>query len=287
MSASNLPDYYRILQVHPDAESDIIDVAYRRLIRKYHPDALDPSQRDDPAVQATVRAITEAYGVLHDPGKRAHYDTLLRNTDTQHRVEQRTYPARCAKTKQVFLLQLARAHESSGPFYVVGIGPVQAPPTDPPQPETRLHRFVRSLLASRRPAATPNPSPLTPTDLLRRFNPAEVLDFGDIDWAGFMCPVCSGIFTYPDGMISTWGVCGKCGHLYCAGATKPTATGGLVICPWCATPRQITYHVRTGTKAHKLVRGQQNQEEQTQSPERKRLPTDMPKHLAEPEDNDL
>jgi len=31
-------DFYGILQVHPKAEKEIIDAAYRRLAFKYHPD---------------------------------------------------------------------------------------------------------------------------------------------------------------------------------------------------------------------------------------------------------
>ena len=32
------PDPYKILQVDPEAEDEVIAAAYRRLARKYHPD---------------------------------------------------------------------------------------------------------------------------------------------------------------------------------------------------------------------------------------------------------
>ncbi len=32
------PDPYKILQVDPEAEDEVIVAAYRRLARKYHPD---------------------------------------------------------------------------------------------------------------------------------------------------------------------------------------------------------------------------------------------------------
>jgi len=32
------PDYYRIIQVHPKAEKEVIEAAYRKLAAKYHPD---------------------------------------------------------------------------------------------------------------------------------------------------------------------------------------------------------------------------------------------------------
>ena len=62
-------DYYGILQVHPRAEKEVIDAAYRRLAAKYHPDvnqASDASER--------MKQINTAYEVLSDPVKRAAYD---------------------------------------------------------------------------------------------------------------------------------------------------------------------------------------------------------------------
>ena len=65
------PDYYRILQVHPGAEKDIIDAAYRRLALKYHPDV---SRVSDAAER--MKKINTAYDVLSDPVKRAKYDAV-------------------------------------------------------------------------------------------------------------------------------------------------------------------------------------------------------------------
>ena len=31
-------DYYKILQVHSSAEPEIIEAAYKRLVKKYHPE---------------------------------------------------------------------------------------------------------------------------------------------------------------------------------------------------------------------------------------------------------
>lgn len=62
-------DYYRILQVDPAAEPEVIAAAYRRLSLKYHPDISS-------AAGATLRMqeINEAYEVLKEPAKRARYD---------------------------------------------------------------------------------------------------------------------------------------------------------------------------------------------------------------------
>jgi|GEM_PF-3904654 len=59
-------DYYRILQVHPEASLEVIQAAYRRLARQRHPD----SGGSDVAMQE----LNEAYEVLSDPLKRREYD---------------------------------------------------------------------------------------------------------------------------------------------------------------------------------------------------------------------
>ena len=65
-------DYYRILQVHPRAEKEVLNAAYRKLASKYHPDV---SQISDAAER--MKLINIAYEVLSDPIKRAAYDASL------------------------------------------------------------------------------------------------------------------------------------------------------------------------------------------------------------------
>lgn len=61
-------DYYGLLQVHPQAEQEIIQGAYKRLCRKYHPD-VNPTAS---ASQLMTR-INEAYEVLSSPTARRQY----------------------------------------------------------------------------------------------------------------------------------------------------------------------------------------------------------------------
>jgi hypothetical protein len=67
--SSRQVDYYKVLQVDPAADPDIIAVAYKRLARKYHPDT-NPS----PEATRRMQAINAAYQVLRDAGTRAQYD---------------------------------------------------------------------------------------------------------------------------------------------------------------------------------------------------------------------
>ena len=62
-------DFYRVLQVDPDAEPDVIHAAYRRLAAKYHPDV-----NGSPEAAQRMSEINAAYGVLKDPDQRAEYD---------------------------------------------------------------------------------------------------------------------------------------------------------------------------------------------------------------------
>jgi len=62
-------DYYAVLGVRKDANSEEIKRAYRRLARELHPDV-----NPDPATQERFKEITQAYEVLSDPDKRQMYD---------------------------------------------------------------------------------------------------------------------------------------------------------------------------------------------------------------------
>lgn len=64
------PDLYRILQVDRSAERDVIEAAYRRLARKYHPD----HNRGDASAEEHMKRINEAFRVLGKPHLRAEYD---------------------------------------------------------------------------------------------------------------------------------------------------------------------------------------------------------------------
>jgi curved DNA-binding protein len=64
-------DYYAMLGVDKTASADDIKKAYRKLVRKYHPDVSKEADAD-----ARTKELNEAYGVLGDAEKRAAYDEL-------------------------------------------------------------------------------------------------------------------------------------------------------------------------------------------------------------------
>ena len=65
-------DYYKILGVERSANEDDIRKAYRKLAMKYHPDR----NPNDKQAEERFKEINEAYQVLSDTKKRAHYDRL-------------------------------------------------------------------------------------------------------------------------------------------------------------------------------------------------------------------
>jgi DnaJ-class molecular chaperone len=69
----NFKDYYAVLGVPKNAPEKEIKSAYRKLARKWHPDANPQNQQQ---AEEKFKEISEAYEVLGDPEKRKKYDML-------------------------------------------------------------------------------------------------------------------------------------------------------------------------------------------------------------------
>lgn len=73
--------YYEVLGVPRGSSEKEIKQAFRKLVRKYHPDMT-------PGVEGTrFRAIVEAYRVLSNPIKRQKYDRELARTATHFAMQ--------------------------------------------------------------------------------------------------------------------------------------------------------------------------------------------------------
>lgn len=68
-------NYYDILQVNKNASQEIIEKAYKVLVKKYHPDLQEDGLKHD--YEEKLKLINEAYEILSDEEKRKQYDLEL------------------------------------------------------------------------------------------------------------------------------------------------------------------------------------------------------------------
>jgi curved DNA-binding protein CbpA len=75
-------DLYKVLNVDPGADAEVIRAAYRALARRDHPDV-----SADPAASSKMAQLNAAFGVLGDAERRTVYDqsrrALAATTDTR------------------------------------------------------------------------------------------------------------------------------------------------------------------------------------------------------------
>ena len=76
---ANKRDYYEVLGVEKTATDEELKKAYRKLAKKYHPDA---NQDNKAEAEAKFKEVNEAYENLSDPQKRRMYDQFGFNGPT-------------------------------------------------------------------------------------------------------------------------------------------------------------------------------------------------------------
>lgn len=68
-------NYYQILEVDRDASPEVVEKAYKTLVKKYHPDLQQDGDKNNS--EELLKKINEAYEVLSDKDKRSIYDKKL------------------------------------------------------------------------------------------------------------------------------------------------------------------------------------------------------------------
>jgi curved DNA-binding protein CbpA len=79
MEAFSFIDYYEILEISPNANSDTIDRVFRHLAGRYHPDNQETGDL------ARFSEIVRAHDTLKNPVKRAQYDIQHKNHSDSRR----------------------------------------------------------------------------------------------------------------------------------------------------------------------------------------------------------
>ncbi|KAI5288992.1 hypothetical protein KEM54_004593 [Ascosphaera aggregata] len=67
-------DYYKVLEIDRDADSQTIKRAYRRLSKLHHPDRASANGESKEAAEKKMAELNEAYEVLSDPELKARFD---------------------------------------------------------------------------------------------------------------------------------------------------------------------------------------------------------------------
>ena len=83
-------DPYRILQVQPDADPDVVRAAYRVLARKVHPDA---ATQMDEREERRMKDLTWAYALVRDPVARRKWESDRRRAPPPTPAESATHGA--------------------------------------------------------------------------------------------------------------------------------------------------------------------------------------------------
>ncbi len=71
-----MKNYYEILEVSENASPEVIEKAYKALVKKYHPD-LQPNEKKQEA-ENKIKMINEAYDTLSNSQKKETYDRQLK-----------------------------------------------------------------------------------------------------------------------------------------------------------------------------------------------------------------
>lgn len=74
-------NYYELLQVREDASDEVIKMAYKALVKKYHPDTFDG---DKSFAEGKMKKINEAFEVLSNVEKRQKYDLFLKQQNANY-----------------------------------------------------------------------------------------------------------------------------------------------------------------------------------------------------------
>ena len=72
-------NYYDILEVNKNASPEVIEKAYKTLVKKYHPDLQDNDLKNE--YEEKIKLINEAFEILSDSEKRKNYDLNLKQTE--------------------------------------------------------------------------------------------------------------------------------------------------------------------------------------------------------------
>jgi curved DNA-binding protein CbpA len=247
-------NYYKILQVDPEAEKEVIEAAHKRLMLKYHPDMLSEEQKADKTLLEKVQEINEAYDTLSNDKKRREYDQIFRAKPLGEKnsnlimksarpvsvLEKKAYLVKCSLSKKAYRMMLGRPQGTKYKFNILGFEPIETTSL-PENTGGWLLKISSNLIKrSKKTFKTPQKIGSLPDEAINKLFESAI-NINDVNWSGsHQCPSCGAEIKRADGTIVHWLVCGGCSRLFCVG----NASGGLfdafrTQCPWCGRRMDI------------------------------------------------
>jgi curved DNA-binding protein CbpA len=135
-------DLYRVLQVDPSADPEVIEAAYKRLAIKYHPD----HNRGDVEAEQHMKRINEAFRVLGKPDLRADYDARTGGRVPELEIDAAEIVLRSVDPNAREINFSVRLRQGSGPAFDPAIHRIDLA-LAPPWNQAEVHwRWSRDIL---------------------------------------------------------------------------------------------------------------------------------------------
>lgn len=117
-------NYYDWLEISRKASPEVIEKAYKALVKKYHPDLQEENKLESEEI---LKKINEAYDVLSDNEKRAQYDATLNDDGiSKEDYDKLQQELNNLKQKQNYMRNRARQSNLQQPHYFNQHSPEQA-----------------------------------------------------------------------------------------------------------------------------------------------------------------
>ena len=95
-----MKNYYEILEIDKNASQDVIDKAYKVLVKKYHPD-LQTTPEAKAKCEEKIKEINEAYDTISNESLRREYDEKFKQKSQPVQPVQQTQQAQSQAQPQV------------------------------------------------------------------------------------------------------------------------------------------------------------------------------------------
>jgi len=101
----NCKDFYKVLGVARNADEKTVKRAYRKLALKFHPD-----KNKSPDATEAFKVISQAFAVISDPQKRAHYNRYGTESTTDPRAQYARQHQEFVSPEEIFNMFFGRGH---------------------------------------------------------------------------------------------------------------------------------------------------------------------------------